>query len=175
MSRVLRRTRLSIRLALGLALLLAAVSAAPAHAGVSTAVFQPDGRIRKLGGTPVGNDIYNDTAAGQTVGAVKAVGESQRFIVTLQNDGDAPDSFDISMELSVGPGGSWTVTALHGWPGKGLDSPTPIIEPGGVYRFRVMVRPTGGEAGAWGSVKVTATSQRDGTKRDAVAGRVVIE
>ena len=172
MSRVLRRTRLSIRLALGMALLLAAVSAAPAHAG--TYVFQPDGRIRKLGGALVGNNIYNDTATGQTLGAVKAVGESQRFIVTLQNDGDTPDYFSISIDV-IANGGSWTVTTLHGWPGTPLDSPTPTIEPGGVYQFRFMVRPTAGAAGNWLSVKFTATSQFDGSKRDAVAGRVVIK
>jgi len=157
-----------------MALLLAAVSAAPAQAGVSTAVFQPDGRIRKLGGTLVGNDIYNDTAAGQTVGAVKAVGQSQRFIVTLQNDGVTPDSFDISIEASIS-GGSWTFTLLHGWPGTPPDFPTPIIEPGGVYRFRAMVRPTDGAAGSSMTLKFTATSQHDGTKLDAVAGRVVIQ
>jgi hypothetical protein len=135
--------------------------------------YQADGRIRKLGGTMVGNDIYNDTAAGQTVGAFKAVGQSQRFIVTLQNDGDAPDSFDVSTSFSAN-GGSWIVTTLHGWPGGPPAFPTPIIEPGGVYRFRVTVRPTGGAAGNWASVNFTATSQHDGSL-DAVAGRVVIK
>ena len=157
-----------------MALLLVAGSAAPAQAGPGVAVYQPDARIRKLGGTLVGNDIYNSTAAGQTVGAFKAVGESQRFIVTLQNDGDTPDSFDISTEADTN-GGSWNVTTRHGWPGGPVANPTPLIEPGGVYRFRVMVRPTGGAAGNWLSLKFTATSQQDGSKLDAVLFRVVIK
>jgi hypothetical protein len=66
--------------------------------------------------------------------------------------------------------------SLHGWPGSPPDFfPIPTIEPGGVYRFRVMVRPTAGAAGNWMSVMFTATSQHDGSKLDAVAGRVVIK
>lgn len=107
---------------------------------------QPDGRIRLLGGVLKGDDIYNDDASDQTASATAAPGKWRRFIVSIQNDATVADSFDIHL-AAIGVGDS-TARYLHGWEtpvdlAPALDSDTlqtPTIEPGGVYKFRILVR-----------------------------------
>ena len=58
-------------------------------------VRKPDGRIRLGAGSFVGNNVYNTTAAGQTVTGSAKKGKTITFGISIQNDGTAADSFTL--------------------------------------------------------------------------------
>jgi len=144
---------------------------------------QPDARIRRIGDhNMVGNDIYNTDGTNQTLSAT--LGDRRvRFVVTIQNDGDAADSFTIGASTGVflipGP----QVRFYHGWPAEEISTAvwtnsytTPTIAPGGVYRIRAAVLPSqmtfsqlaAGPGVAHYSWLVKATSVSNPTSVDAV-------
>ena len=57
--------------------------------------YQADGRIRKGGGAYVGNNVYNDDGAGQARSGSAAPGSKVTFSISIQNDGDFADRFDV--------------------------------------------------------------------------------
>jgi hypothetical protein len=79
--------------------------------GASFKIRQPDGKIAVGANTPIGNDVYNKTGAGQSVPATTAAGTSKTFAIKIQNDRFATDTFKAS-----GPGSStgFTVQYLSG-------------------------------------------------------------
>jgi len=109
---------------------------------------QPDARIRRIGRhNMVGDDIYNSNGTNQTLSATLGDG-ALRFVITVQNDSDTADSFRLSSANGVFAFPTPPVQFLHGWPAQDMSSDvaagtitTPQIAPGGIYRFRAIVRP----------------------------------
>jgi uncharacterized membrane protein len=72
-------------------------------------VLRPDAMVREeTRGTFVGNDIYNQTGASQSVATRIARGTTRAFSVRLQNDGNTKDSF--LLKPSGPPSPHFTVT-----------------------------------------------------------------
>jgi hypothetical protein len=148
-----RRLRVSRFLIVPLTLALVALSVAPSLATAATAPvtahFQPDARIRVLGGTLRGNDIYSDVSSPDeaTVTRTVAIGGVARFVITIQNDGTVADSFDVQTALYEAVPG-FGVAFYRGWhprtditAGEGyVHITTRTLAPGEVYHFRSDVR-----------------------------------
>jgi hypothetical protein len=57
--------------------------------------WQADGRIRKGTGAFVGNNIYNGDGTTQTSQGAKQPGYKVKFGISIQNDGNVPDRFNV--------------------------------------------------------------------------------
>ena len=57
--------------------------------------YQADGRIRKGTGSYAGSNIYNDDGSGQARSGSAARGNTITFSISIQNDGDFADRFDV--------------------------------------------------------------------------------
>ncbi len=139
-------------------------------------VLQPDARIKKgVTGTLVGNDIYG-TPTGQTRSAKVERGKKVTFVASLQNDGEAEDTFDL-----IGGSGSNAITVVYKTPaGVNVTSqvtagtfPTPSLAPAETYDLTVVVRvKSTARVGASITRSVVATSQGDVTADDLVVFKV---
>ena len=56
--------------------------------------FQPDNRVGGTVGGAIGDDIY-DTATGQTLSLISKKARTVRGLITVENDGELPDSFTL--------------------------------------------------------------------------------
>jgi hypothetical protein len=167
-------------LALGLALLVLAASVVPTSAG-SVVVYQPDLRVRKPGGELRGNNIYNLTTAGQSVGGVNAIGTTRQYVLSVQNDGNVPDQFRIKVASWTG-NGTFTIQYFVGWPGQNVTGEmffndpgpltTPTLAPGQVYYFRVYVWPLATSGDGYVSQTVLAESVTGSGNEDTVGMNV---
>ena len=64
--------------------------------GATSGPYRPDALIKKAGATAfTGNDVYSQTATGETVSADAARGTISKFVVAAQNDGTQTDSFTL--------------------------------------------------------------------------------
>lgn len=132
-------------LALIVALMLAAI--APAVHASCTDCYDPDFRIRLLGGVLKGDDIYNTTAVGQTVNALTKVGKTRQIVLSIQNDGEYSSSYRVSLASVNGNLSNFTATYMTGWVSPSditfaiqtANFTTPSLAPGQVYYFRVYV------------------------------------
>jgi N-acetylneuraminic acid mutarotase len=141
--------------------------------------MQPDGTVRlQADSTALGDGVYNTTGTGQTRQVTSARGTVRWFVIRVQNDGTASDSFTLQA-----PGNS-PGFVVHYY--QGLSGTTDItsaviggtytmsgVPPGSdqVIRLKVFVQ-AGATIGSTGSWLVTATSNADGTKKDAVRAQV---
>ena len=169
--------------AFGLAVLAAASAVGPASAAgrvagsvvTLTSVYQPDARIRRVGrATLHGNDIYNADGTNQdVVGALDHGDAYVRYVISIQNDGSAPDSFTVR-DVSGGRLG-FQVSYGRGWPGTDVTAAvldgtftTPRLQPGGVYRIRLVVYVNPSVATPGITNLVTVTSRHAPSMVDAV-------
>ncbi|MGH2546707.1 MAG: Kelch repeat-containing protein, partial [Actinomycetota bacterium] len=142
--------------------------------------FQPDALIRLRQGEPKGGDVYNEDGSGQVRSTKARPGQKKTFRITVENDGNVPDSYTVS-----GRGRSskkWGVKYSFG----GLNVTSAVrdgtfdfkaadFDPGEERELRLIVKPKdGAKAGARKSVLVTVVSKGDGTK-DAVRARVRVK
>lgn len=137
--------------ALALALALTGVGDLPTAATVGStppadtrSAVQPDGRIRLLGGANVGNDIYGG-ARSQKVSTFVRLGATATFVVTVQNDGTAPDRLRVSAR-----GNSDSLWVAYRSHRRDVTAQvvagsfvTPVLAPGERHKLRVLVLPTG--------------------------------
>lgn len=144
-------------------------------------VRQPDSQIKASGDASyLGDNIYNTDGTGQTrLLGIKA-GSSATFLVNLQNDGSATDSFTLQ---GAGPSGPFAVKYYSGTSG-GSDITSAVTA--GTYKISNLA-PTASQAirmvvtvarnTASGTSKdflVTATSVADITKHDTVKASVKV-
>jgi uncharacterized delta-60 repeat protein len=141
--------------------------------------YQPDGMIRRPGGTAYeGNDVYNTTGARQ-IGLTRTTrGKTKSFRIQIQNDGTESDSF-ILVGSGAKPGfvvryfeGATGTIGITGAVVAGTYA-TPQLAPGerATIRLVVTVKNTAdvGITRAW---KVLAKSQAELTRRDTVLAKV---
>jgi hypothetical protein len=142
--------------------------------------FQPDALIRLRGGARRGSDVYNEDGSGQVRSTRARPGQRKAFLITVENDGNVPDSYTVS-----GRGRSsqkWVVKYSFG----GLNVTSAVRDgtfdfknaeyvPGQEMEIKLTIRPKdGAKTGAGKSVLVTVTSDGDGTE-DAVRARVRVK
>jgi streptogramin lyase len=60
---------------------------------VTTATRQPDGLVARGNKAPLGKDVYNEDAEGQRPEATFGLGQTRKFVLTVQNDGNVPDNY----------------------------------------------------------------------------------
>ena len=137
---------------------------------------RPDAHLRTgATGSWVGADIYNTTASGQSRSTTVAAGGSATFYVRLQNDGNLPDTLELS-----GPGqeSAWRVKYYDGT--TDITSQvlagtwtTGTLPPGDKRTVKVVVtaRPAAA-AGATKVLKLKAISTLAPTTRDVVKATV---
>jgi len=136
---------------------------------------QPDMLIRDLGDSVyAGDGIYNSDGTNQTKSETVSENQPAVYELKVENDGDASDSFTITGTVG---GSGWTVTYYDALTGgsditgqvTGLGWHTGSLAVGDSRQFRVEVTPGGTvAAGASKEILVTATSDADNTKSDAV-------
>jgi hypothetical protein len=140
--------------------------------------YRPDGQVRLQSVSAyTGNNVYNTTATNQQVSVRSARGTTRTFVVNVQNDGAATDTYAVR-----GPGSStgFTVRYLSGT----ADVTTAVVN--GTYRLTniaagaarsIQMRVTVGSGARLGSVKsslVSATSVNSGSPADAVRTVVTV-
>ena len=148
------------------------VSSGGGGGGGGGGAYQPDGRIALWTGAYVGNNLYNDNGASQTKSGKAKIGYIVEFNLSLQNDGDQADSFQLSVS-----DGSTTMYRLKFYRGStditakvmAGTYTTPTMAKGGavVITVDVIVKK---EATAGSSVTrlVTITSVGDNAQLDAL-------
>ena len=125
-------------------IMLAAI--APAAQASCPECFQPDGRVRLLGGVLKGDNVYS-TDDSQKSAALVDPGKTRQFVLSIQNDGTQNDSFKVSFAGFAGNLTDLTPTYVEGWlaPQDVTLSihqavyTTPTLAPGEVFYFRVYV------------------------------------
>jgi len=143
---------------------------------------QPDNLIKNSSeSTYVGDNVYNNDGTGQTKSQSVKAGRSATFLVLIQNDGAATDSFIVQ-----GGGGSagFTVKYFTGASG-GADITSAVtsgtysasnLAPAANQVIRAVVTVARGTAvGAANDSLVTSTSAADNSKRDAVKAQVTVK
>ena len=143
--------------------------------------YRADAQIEKFRtGSLRGNNVYNTTAAGQSLTWGAHRSSTVTFLVAVQNDGTQPDSFvvkggsapsgfTVSYLLGRGGGTSVTTAVVHGK--LELRDIAPGVRK--YVRVEVTVKP-GTSIGKVASWLVTATSLSDGTRKDAVKAVVKV-
>jgi len=133
-----------------------------------TPLARPDGLI-KLGSRTVGNDIYNTTAADQTIATDIKKKKSETFTITVQNDGNVADAFTLQgtstgSGLSVAylsSGANITSQVLAGTFNIGT------LDPGASKTIK-LVMTAGRSEGEMTSALLTVTSVGAPSSKDAV-------
>ena len=134
--------------------------------------YQPDARIKRAGSNQRGNDVYNTTGQGQAVTMTTFPGH-RRVYLTIQNDGDAADTFSLDV-TGTSPAGY----VLHYFRNRSQHEltaeieagtfVTPTLAPGQVYRIRVRIETTTDAVhGSQLTRLFTFSSEHDGNAQDA--------
>ena len=144
--------------------------------GVTAPPAKPDARIRHLGGSLLGNDLYNSDGAFQTLFPKVPAGRSRELVISIQNDSTDPDSFTVVASGTAANG--FAARYYDRWPPIDVTSEieagtftTPTLQPGAIYKIRVVVdvgldAGIGEDAGLKRLVTVASTGQP--SKLDAV-------
>jgi len=173
-----RGRRLSFALVVALTL---AAFAPTAQAGCSITCYQPDARVRLLGGVLKGNNIYNTTASGQTVSQLANLGTTRQIVVSIQNDGTVNDSFTLSFSAFAGNFTDFTPVYTVGWLAPQditfsihtASFTTPTLTPGQVFYARVYVHVAGtANPGLFRQDTLNVQSTGNTSKNDRVAWKV---
>jgi hypothetical protein len=139
-------------------------------------IYRPDGRIRKSSSSSyLGNNIYTVGGTSQRLTSSAGEGKSRTFVVRIENDGNVVDSFRISGSPN---NGEFRVTYKAG--STSINGPVKAgtylisnLAPGAARLLTVRIKAKlASEPGDAKTVRVTATSTNDGTKRDAVKARL---
>ena len=142
------RSRFALALIVG-GLLVAGI--APAAQASCPECYQPDFRIRLLGGALKGDNVYNTTAAGQTVNALAKPGKTRQIVLSIQNDGTQATAFTVTFTAFNGNFEHFTASYVVGWLApqditftiQSTGYTTPTLAPGQVFYFRVYVHVLG--------------------------------
>jgi hypothetical protein len=150
--------------------------------GGGTPIYQTDAQIKlSTSKAFVGNNVYNTTASKQSVSTKVARSKKVTFVIQIQNDGNNADTFTIhgpdapkgfSVSYLNGASGTSTIT---GPVTSGTFTTLPVAPTGvATLRLVVSVKATAkrGSAKSW---LITATSNGDATKQDAVKATVVVK
>jgi hypothetical protein len=136
------------------------------------ASYQPDGRIKKGTSPYVGNDVYNTDGTNQTRTGQAARGNTIKFTISIQNDGDTEDNFSVQATGAAAP--NYSVKYFRGTTNITSDvvsgvQQTSLLQPGGKMTILVKVKVlSGATVGSSVTRLVTVTSLADGSKVDAV-------
>ncbi|MCZ3389096.1 MAG: hypothetical protein LH645_08235 [Actinomycetia bacterium] len=146
-------------------------SAVEVFATFALKAYQPDGRVAVGSGAVAGDGVYNKTGKGQTKSAKAARGKSVMFTWSVQNDGNAADT--VKLKQSANSLGGFNVKYF-----VGKTNVTKKIKAGEYSKqlpvaasVTVKVKATVLTSADLQSTKkllLTATSTKDGTKKDAV-------
>jgi hypothetical protein len=97
--------------------------------------YQADGRIRKGSGTYAGNNTYNDDGTGQSRTGSAGAGTNITFSISIQNDGQFSDRFDVqAVPVITVLGGVAPYTVTY-WKGT-TDITTKVVN--GTYRTKTL-------------------------------------
>jgi len=160
-------------------LLLASI--APAAQASCIDCYDPDFRIRLLGGVLKGDNIYNTTAAGQTVSALTKVGKTRQIVFSVQNDGEYSSAYKVTFSAFNGNFTNFTATYMSGWVSpvditfaiQSATFTTPLLAPGQVYYFRVYVHVLGtASPGQYTGATLNVTEASYSYQNDRVAWKV---
>jgi DNA-binding beta-propeller fold protein YncE len=142
-------------------------------------VRRPDALIRRAGTgvSFVGDDVYNETAVGQTRSRRVSPGRRSQFVVELQNDGSFLDGVGLqgcasTSSFTVGyRSGSTTVTAAM----VAGTYHTNVVPPGtaGTIKVAVTAAPEA-PTGATLRCEILASSLADPSKRDVVVAKLIV-
>src|SRR5262245_61938694 len=133
--------------------------------------FQPDGRIRLGAGAPVGNDVHNTSASGQSRSANVGNLGTATFTATIQNDGNTATAVRLQ---GAGTTNRFTVTYRNGATDVTAavvagTFQTASLAPGATQDLTVIIKAKAGTPlGTSLSRLVTATSVSNPTTKDAV-------
>jgi len=134
----------------------------------------PDARIKRSGGPLKGDDVVNTTGAGQYVALTPPGGSFRRVYITIQNQGNGPDSFHLSTTGTTPAG--YVLRYFKSRTNDELTAAieagtfvTPEIQPGELFRIRVRVETTfAAQVGSELLRLYTFTSDADSGAQDAV-------
>jgi Fibronectin type III domain len=141
------------------------------------AVRRPDAMIKAAGPTYAGGNVYNTTAASQTVKAKVHPSKAKTFTVGLQNDGNAPDAFRIKgtgsskgFRVSYFVGSTNVTSAVVA--GSFVTS---ALAPGATTTLIVKIKASKkAPIGTAKSVTLTDSSSSDPAVKDAVRAKVKV-
>ncbi len=135
--------------------------------------LQPDARIKRSGGTLKGDDVYNTTADGQTQTLRRSGASVRRVWLTIQNDGDTADSFELDVSGATPEG--YDLRYFHARTRVELTTAiesgtfvTAELAPDQVFRIRIRVVTTAdAQVGSELTRMFTFTSEGDSDAKDA--------
>jgi len=126
----------------------------------------------------VGDNVYNEDGAGQTVLTQLRTGKSKASLLTVQNDGSEPDTVSLTIE---GQGDSFRVRLLSGTKNitasvTGGTFRIENIPPGGSRALKAVVTPRrSAQVGEVLSLRIHASSEADPTAQDTVSYEVTVK
>ena len=146
--------------------------------GSNNPVFRPDLAIRYPSGVFVGTGIFNTSAARQTVSQTSPRGRSvmRVFLIRIQNSGTAADAITLhGTGRSANFAARYTSGGVDVTAGIVAGSYALALAAGGSKTLRLEVRASARlRTGSRRTFTISARSQSDGTKRDAVRGQVTV-
>ena len=95
--------------------------------------YQADGRIKKGSGTYAGNNIYVDDGSGQSKTGSAGAGTNITFSISIQNDGEYSDRFDVHAIPVIDVMGGVAPYTVTYWKGT-TDITTKVVN--GTYRTK---------------------------------------
>jgi hypothetical protein len=137
------RSRLALALIVGG---LFAATLAPAAQASCIDCYQPDFRVRLIGGVLKGDNVYSTDSSQKATALVKP-GKTRQFVLSIQNDASESDSFRVTIAGFAGALVDFTPTYKVGWLAPeditlqiqlGTFT-TPTLAPGEVFYFRAYV------------------------------------
>jgi hypothetical protein len=140
-------------------------------------VYKPDALIRLTPtGTAVGDNVYNETAVGQSIATTTKKNTSKTFEVTVQNEGNVTDAFTVK-----------GCAASTGFTVKYLDGTTDVtaqvvagtysisgVAAGASHALSLVIGASATSPGKTQTCLVLTTSAGDATKKDAVQASVKV-
>ncbi len=141
--------RATLRIALLVSVVLSGLLAGsrPLLAGTVTFV-RPDAHVASGTKPPLGDDVYNTDASGQTMTVKVRRPRTVAFTITVENDGNANDDFDVFGCPAPSPNDGWSVAYLDGTTDISEDMRTGyevVLAPGGTkdITLRMKIRKEG--------------------------------
>ncbi len=141
---------------------------------------RPDARIRVLGCTLKGNNVYNTHGTDQSTTRTTANGGSVRFVITIQNDGGVAGSFTVNAYQP--PSTEFTVAFYRGWhPRTDITAAlvagpftTRILAPGEVHHFTAVVRTSADATPCTGLAGIVVPTSVGNPAQSDVVGYTVV-
>ena len=144
---------------------------------LTPAVCQPDLTIRNAAsGNYEGVGVYNLNGSGQTVAETMDSGDTANFVIRVQNNGNVPDSFVVTVPCD---GSGWRVAGYQMSNNSQMQNniwSTGRLRPGESAAYLITVTSTGSACATHTLTQlITAVSQKDPSKADAVQAVTIVE